>query len=130
VNDEQSKALREVTQQELDNIIEAQTRYLHHCRPNEGPSLANCKLSELIVPEGTDFEQMDFRGCEISSLTLKGCKFGHCDFSNSTLRATFLECEFSPDPAARVTPTENPRLLDVGRRIPARDRFAPDSPVE
>src|SRR5215467_618535 len=23
-----------------------------------------------------------------------------------------------------------PRLLDVGRRIPARDRFAPDSPLE
>jgi hypothetical protein len=22
------------------------------------------------------------------------------------------------------------RLLDVGRRIPARDRFAPDSPLE
>ena len=24
----------------------------------------------------------------------------------------------------------SPRLLDVGRRIPARDRFAPDSPLE
>src|SRR6516162_10287653 len=32
----------------------------------------------------------------------------------------------SPRPHTRG----KPRLLDVGRRIPARDRFAPDSPLE
>src|SRR5277367_2122397 len=38
----------------------------------------------------------------------------------------------SADRAARPSPHTRgkPRLLDVGRRIPARDRFAPDSPVE
>src|ERR1700756_941484 len=35
----------------------------------------------------------------------------------------------SPDRAARPGPHTRgkPRLLDVGKRIPARDRFAPDS---
>jgi uncharacterized protein YjbI with pentapeptide repeats len=96
VNNEESKTLRKVTQQELDNIIERQTRYLHQRCSNERPSLANCKLSELVVPEGTNFERMDFRGCEISSLYFKGCKFEDCNFSNSTVRAAFEECEF-PD---------------------------------
>jgi hypothetical protein len=38
----------------------------------------------------------------------------------------------SADRAARPGPHTRgkPRLLDVGRRIPARDRFAPDSPLE
>jgi hypothetical protein len=38
----------------------------------------------------------------------------------------------SADRAARCGPHTRgkPRLLDVERRIPARDRFAPDSPLE
>src|SRR5215472_7245978 len=38
----------------------------------------------------------------------------------------------SVDRAAHPSPhtREKPRLLDVGRRILARDRFAPDSPLE
>ena len=38
----------------------------------------------------------------------------------------------SADRAARPGPHTRgkPRLLDVGRRIPERDRFAPDSPLE
>ena len=38
----------------------------------------------------------------------------------------------SADRAARPSPHTRgkPRLLDLGRRIPARDRFAPDSPLE
>src|SRR5262249_13747699 len=38
----------------------------------------------------------------------------------------------SADRAARPGPHTRgkPRLLDVGRRMPARDRFAPDSPLE
>src|SRR5262252_7288996 len=38
----------------------------------------------------------------------------------------------SVDRAARPSPHTRgkPRLLDVGRRILARDRFAPDSPLE
>ena len=38
----------------------------------------------------------------------------------------------SADRGARPGPHTRgkPRLLDVGRRIPARDRFAPDSPLE
>src|ERR1700730_18771244 len=43
-----------------------------------------------------------------------------------------------PRPARLCRPRRSPRpahprkppLLDVGRRIPARDRFAPDSPLE
>ena len=39
---------------------------------------------------------------------------------------------FSADRAARLGPHTRgkPRLLDVGRRIPARNRFAPDSPLQ
>src|SRR6516164_3820849 len=38
----------------------------------------------------------------------------------------------SADRAARPGPHTRgkPRLLDLGTRIPARDRFAPDSPLE
>src|SRR5215471_17885960 len=38
----------------------------------------------------------------------------------------------SADRAARPGPHTGgkPRLVDLGRRIPARDRFAPDSPLE
>jgi hypothetical protein len=35
-----------------------------------------------------------------------------------------------PAPLAPAAHPRKPRLLDVGRRIPARDRFAPDSPLE
>jgi len=37
-----------------------------------------------------------------------------------------------PTQAARPGPDNRgqPRLLDLERRIPARDRFAPDSPLE
>jgi hypothetical protein len=36
------------------------------------------------------------------------------------------DCDARPGPHTRG----KPRLLDVGRRNPARDRFAPDSPLE
>src|SRR5437762_1864424 len=41
-------------------------------------------------------------------------------------------CAVSADRVARPGPHTRgkPRLLDVGRRIHARDRFAPDSPLE
>jgi hypothetical protein len=35
-----------------------------------------------------------------------------------------------PRRSPRPAHPRKPRLLDVGRRIPARDRFAPDSPLE
>src|SRR5262249_15913625 len=48
------------------------------------------------------------------------------------LSAMLLDLGVSVDRAVRPSPHTRgkPRLLDVGRRILARDRFAPDSPLE
>src|SRR5262249_56587391 len=55
--------------------------------------------------------------------------------STETLRSSARCCwtlRVSVDSAARPSPYTRgkSRLLDVGRRILARDRFAPDSPLE